>query len=107
MRNTAGNVFALSTTNTALAWLFCHFLTPRLSLLFLLAGNGLCRAFAGTRIGVGTLATHRQITAMPQSPQTTKVQIALDIHRRLAAKVTFNQEIRVDNVTQFCQLVFR
>ena len=25
LRNTTGDVFALATTNTALAWLFCHF----------------------------------------------------------------------------------
>jgi len=40
--------------------------TPK-SLLFLFTGNRLSRPFAGTGIGMGTLATHRQRATMAQT----------------------------------------
>ena len=64
--------------------------------LFLLAGDGLCRAFAGTRVGVGPLTTHRQVTAVTQATVATKVHQTLDVHLCLTAQVAFDGQVGVD-----------
>ena len=105
MSHTTGDVLPLATTDPALRRLLCHMLTPRCPLLFLLTGNRLGRTLAGTRIGMRALATNRQVAAMTQAAQATKVQITLDVHGGLPAKVAFDQIVGVDDLTNLGQLV--
>ena len=43
---------------------------------------------------------------MTKAAKATKVKVALDVHGRLPAKVTLDQEVSVDDVTKLGQLVF-
>src|SRR5262245_31942799 len=54
----------------------CH---AALDSLFL-AGDGFGRPFAGARIGMRTLASHWQATAVPQPPVAAEIHHPLDIH---------------------------
>src|SRR5687768_14385051 len=74
------------------------------TLLFLLAGDRLCRPFAGPRIGMRALATYRQVTAMPQTPVAAEIHKALDVDRDLAAKVAFDLVIAVDGLANLQHL---
>src|SRR6476646_4638647 len=47
-------------------------------LLLLLAGDRLCRALAGARVGVRALATNRQATAVAQATIVAEVHQPLD-----------------------------
>jgi hypothetical protein len=60
--------------------------------LFLQNRSAFARAFARTRIGAGTLATHGQTAAMTETTVATNVHQALDVHGGLAAEVTFDRE---------------
>src|SRR5690606_37723071 len=73
--------------------------------LLLLAGDRLRRALAGPRVGVGPLAAHRQALAVPQPAVAAEIHQALDAHRRLAAEVTLNHQVGVDDLAKARQLV--
>ena len=64
--------------------------------LFLLAGNGLCGAFAGASVGVGALTANRQVAAVTQTAVATEVHQTLDVHLDFAAQVAFDGVVRVD-----------
>src|SRR5690606_39450734 len=58
--------------------------------LLLLAGNRLCGALAGTRIGVRALATNRQRAAVAQAAIAAQVHQPLDIHRNFATQIALD-----------------
>src|SRR5690554_6127406 len=70
-----------------------------LGFLLLLAGDCLCRALAGAGIGVGTLATNGQAATMTQATIVAQVHQPLDVHRDVAAKITLDDVIPVDGLT--------
>jgi len=74
--------------------------------LFLQRCSGLARAFAGTCIGTGTLASHGQTTAMTETTVASNVHQALDVHGGFTAQIAFNGEMR-DLVAYFLQIAIR
>src|SRR4051794_40310656 len=66
--------------------------------LLLLAGDRPGLALAGARIGVRALAADRQALAMAKPAVAGEVHQPLDVHRGLAAKVTFDIVIAVDRL---------
>src|ERR1700679_1373359 len=68
----------------------------RLRQSLLLAGDGLRLALAGTGVGVGALAAHRQLLAMAQAPIGAQIHQPLDVDRDLATKVAFDHIVAVD-----------
>src|SRR6476660_514753 len=67
--------------------------------LFLLAGDRLGRPLARARVGMGTLATHRQAAAMTQAAIAAEIHQTLDVHAGLATQVAFDHVIAVDHFT--------
>src|SRR5260370_42613856 len=72
-------------------WLF--------ALLLLLAGDRLGRTLARARVGMGTLATHRQSAAMTQAAIAAEIHQTLDVHAGLTPQVTFDHIVAVDHFT--------
>src|SRR5947208_6784752 len=72
---------------------------------FLLAGDRLGRALAGTRIGMRTLAVHREPAAMPKPAVAGEVHQSLDVHRHLAAQVALDRVVTVDGFADADDLV--
>src|SRR5690606_25270168 len=64
--------------------------------LLLLAGNRLCGALAGTRIGVRALATNRQRAAVAQAAIAAQIHQPLDIHRNFATQIALDLIVTVD-----------
>src|SRR5580700_2152730 len=55
---------------------------------FLLVGHSAAaRSLARARIGVGSLASHRQTAAVPQAAIGAHLDVPLDIHRDFFAKI--------------------
>src|SRR6478752_6526051 len=67
--------------------------------LLLLAGDRLGRTLARARVGMGTLATHRQAAAMTQAAIAAEIHQTLDVHAGLATQVAFDHVIAVDHFT--------
>src|ERR1044071_550331 len=74
---------------------------------FLLAGDRLGRALPGTRVGVRTLAMHRQTAPVPEAAVAGEVHQSLDVHRRLAAQVALDRVVAVDGLTDAGDTLFR
>src|SRR3954453_4546372 len=70
---------------------------PRFAKLLLLAGDRLGRTLARTRIGVGTLAAHRQAAAMAQAAIAAEVHQTLDVDADFTAKIALDQIVAVDD----------
>src|SRR5262245_52143378 len=90
MDDARGDVLALLAARTDR--LFRH-----IASLFLLAGDGLGRAFAGAGIGVGTLAADRQALAVAQAAISAEIHEPLNIHGNFAAKVALDDIVAVDD----------
>src|SRR4051794_30444685 len=73
----------------------------------LLAGDRHRLPLAGTGIGVGPLATHRQATAMPQAAVAGHVHQPLDVHRHFAAQVALDPVLAVDQLADPEDLLIR
>src|ERR1700730_16852419 len=58
--------------------------------LFLLAGNGLGRAFSGPCVGVGARAAPRQTAAVTQAAIASEIHQSLDVHRHFAAQIALD-----------------
>src|SRR4051812_20422144 len=71
---------------------------PLLLAGLLLAGDGLARALAGTRVGAGALAVDRQATAVPQPLVAADLDLPADVAGDLAAQVALDAEVLVDVV---------
>src|SRR5258707_6150652 len=69
------------------------------ALLLLLAGDRLGRTLARARVGMGTLATHRQSAAMTQAAIAAEIHQTLDVHAGLTPQVTFDHIVAVDYLT--------
>src|SRR5579859_59778 len=67
------------------------------ALLLFLAGDGLRRALARTRVGVGALTAHRQAAAMTQAAIAAEIHQPLDVDTGLAAKVALDDVVAVDD----------
>src|SRR3984885_15183884 len=67
--------------------------------LLLLAGDRLGRTLARARVGMGTLAAHRQSAAMTQAAIAAEIHQTLDVHAGLATQVAFDQIVAVDHFT--------
>src|SRR3954452_2196002 len=65
--------------------------------LLLLAGDGLGRALARARIGVGTLTAHRQTATMTQAAIAAKVHQTLDVDANLTTQVALDEIVAVDH----------
>src|SRR5512139_764725 len=75
---------------------------------FLLLGDGaLPRPLPGARVGVGALAAGRQPLAVPQPPVAPQIHQPLDVHGDFLAKVPLDAVVRVDDVPDPRDLVFR
>ena len=68
-------------------------------MLFLFPGNGLRRAFARARIGVGPLTTNRQPAPVTQTPVTAQIHQPFDVHGRGAAQIAFYQMVLINSFT--------
>src|SRR5262249_17337754 len=71
----------------------------------LLAGDGLGRPLAGTRIGVRALAAYRQTLAMAQAAIAAKVHQPLDVHCDNASQVALDPVVAVDHLADPDNLV--
>src|SRR6478735_11866531 len=65
--------------------------------LLLLAGDRLGRTLARARIGVGTLATHRQTTTMAQAAVAAEVHQTLDVDADLTTQIALDEIVAVDH----------
>src|SRR6266436_6340074 len=70
----------------------------------LLAGDCLGLALAGTGVGLGALAVHRQAAAMPQALVAADLDLPPDVGLHLAPQVTFDLVVRFDPVSQLDEL---
>ena len=71
----------------------------------LLAGDGLLRALAGTRVGLGALTAHGQAAAVPDALVAADLDLAADVGGDLAAQVTLDLEVGLDVVAEPDELV--
>src|SRR3954447_6422397 len=71
----------------------------------LLAGDGLARALAGARVGLGALAVDGEPTTVTQPLVATDLHLAADVGGHLAAQVTLDAEVLVDVVTELQQVL--
>src|SRR6202035_2353879 len=67
--------------------------------LLLLARDRLGRTLARARVGMGTLAAHRQSAAMTQAAIAAEIHQTLDVHAGLATQVAFDHVVAVDHFT--------
>src|SRR5690606_25425538 len=67
--------------------------------LLLLAGNRLGRTLAGAGIGMSALTADRKAAAVAQATVIAQVHEALDVHRRVAAKIALDRVVAVDGLT--------
>src|SRR5207245_56173 len=65
--------------------------------LLLLAGDGLGRALARARIGVGALTAHRQTATMTQAAIAAEVHQTLDVDTDLTTQITLDEIVAVDD----------
>src|SRR5215203_938082 len=78
----------------------------RVALLgLLLAGDGFARALAGAGVGARALAAYGQATAVTTSLVGTDLDLAPDVGRNLATKITFNLIVRFDPVAKRHQVL--
>mmetsp|Transcript_10759 Transcript_10759/g.14046 ORF Transcript_10759/g.14046 Transcript_10759/m.14046 type:complete len:296 (+) Transcript_10759:1324-2211(+) len=94
MCNARGDVLTLFALNASL--IACHWSDPP---LFLLTSDGLCGAFAGTSVGVGTLTANGQVTTVTQTTVATQIHQTFDVHGHFAAQVAFDGVVGVDVLT--------
>src|SRR5215469_7095515 len=66
----------------------------------LLAGHSLLLALAGTGVGLGALAVHRQSTTMPDTLVAPNLDLAPDVGLHLPAQVTLDLVVGLNPVTQ-------
>jgi hypothetical protein len=64
------------------------------------SGDRLLRTFARARIRPGALAAHGKMAAVANASVTTDFREAFDVHRYLAAQITFHHVLAVDNLAQ-------
>src|SRR4029077_1574077 len=67
------------------------------AVLFLLAGDGLGRAFAGARVGVGALSTNREPAPVTQPAVAAEIHQPLDVHGNFAPQIAFHDIVAVDH----------
>src|SRR3569623_1168469 len=65
--------------------------------LLLLAGDGLGRTLARTRIGVGALTAHRQAATMAQAAIAAEVHQTLDVDTDFTTQVALDEIVAVDH----------
>ena len=66
----------------------------------LLAGDGFARALAGAGVGAGALAAYGQATAVTTTLIRTDLDLASDVGRNLATKITFDLIVGLDPVAK-------
>src|SRR5262245_46842155 len=91
-----------------LAFGFAILGSPPLLLLLrglLLAGHGLAGALAGPRVGVCPLSSHRETAAVTNALVRPDLDLALDVLRDLAPKVTLDLVRAVDEVADLADFV--
>src|SRR4249920_3704695 len=64
----------------------------------LLGNRALARALAGAGVGLGALAAHRQVAAVPQPAEAADFHQPLDVHRDLLAKIAFDAALVLDHL---------
>src|SRR5260221_905801 len=100
-----GDVLAFATARPRRGWLSHDGSLFLAAGLFLLAGDRARRALAGPRIGVRTLAMHRQALAVAQAAIAAEVHQPLDVHRHLAAQVALDLVVAIDDLADADDLV--
>ena len=91
------NVLALSSTSANLLLRCCHNSYPSLLLLIC---DGALGTLAGTSVSLGSLATNGQATTVAETTVAADLSQALAVKAGLAAKVTFDDVVLVDAITQ-------
>jgi len=71
---------------------------PRQTRLLLLARDRLGRTLAGASVGVGALAADGESTTVAQATIVAQIHKPLDVHRDVAAEVTFHDVVAVDGL---------
>ena len=71
----------------------------------LLTGHGALGALASTRVGLGALAVHRQVTAVAQALVAADLDLAADVRLDLTTQVTLNLVAAVDVGAELDQLL--
>src|SRR5205085_7918906 len=72
----------------------------------LLAGDGLARAATRPRVRARPLASHRERLAVAQAAIRADLLEALDVQRHLAAEISFDGELAVDDLADLGHLGF-
>ena len=83
----AFSMFLRSRRRVRTAPFFCTLAIYLFPSLLLLVRNGLLRALAGTRVGLGALAADRQAATVAQAAVAADFNQALDIQADLTAQV--------------------
>src|SRR6516165_11911017 len=77
----------------------------RAGLLFIGHGS-LARALAGSRVGVGALSAHGQVTAVTIPAVGADFDEPLDVHRNFLAEIAFHHAFSLDDLADTVDLVF-
>src|SRR5580765_4089355 len=72
----------------------------------LLRNRALARALAGAGVGLGALAAHRQVAAVPQPAEAADLHQPLDVHGDVLAQVTFHAALLLDHLADVPDVVF-
>src|SRR5579875_554690 len=92
-------LFRSSTSTSCSRLLICHKKSLLLLRLFL-TGNRAPFSFAGTGIGFGTLAPHRQPAPMAQASIALYLHQSPDVQLNLTSKVALHPVFPLDDLTQ-------
>src|SRR5581483_8386500 len=74
--------------------------------LLLLRDRALAWSLPGTRVGVGTLSTNRQVAAVAESAIGADFDEPLDVHRNFLAQIAFHQAFAFDDLPNAVDFVF-
>src|SRR4051812_34950841 len=72
----------------------------------LLGNRALARTLARARVGLGPLAAHRQVAAVPQAAEAADFHQPLDVHGNLLAEIALNAALLLDHLADVPDVVF-
>src|SRR3954447_21848464 len=72
----------------------------------LLRNRALARTLARARVGLGPLAAHRQVAAVPQAAEAADFHQPLDVHGNLLAEIAFHATLLLEHLADVPDIVF-